>query len=128
MLPSRGATTDCIVAVAVHSCSSKVVKGCLLSLQHHLRFIPVVIVSRYYSASAGSPELLSAHSESSHGVHSTSLVQPNSEATATRQQLLMALSLLKHLAHNSPAACEAIVAAGVMDTVRRYPATGLPMC
>ncbi len=119
MLPSRGATTDCIVAVAVHSCSSKTVQSCLLSSQHHPRFFPVAVVSWFYSDSAGSPELLSADSESSLGVHSTSVVQLNSAATATRQQLLMALSLLKHLAHDSPAACEAIVAAGVMDTVRR---------
>ncbi len=117
MLPSRGATTDCIVAVAVHSCSSKTVQSCLLLSQHHPRFFPVV--SWFYSDSAGSPELLSADSESNLGVHSTSVVQPNSEATATRQQLLMALSLLRHLAHDSPAACEAIVAAGVMDTARR---------
>ncbi|DBA67372.1 TPA: hypothetical protein ACH3X2_001663 [Trebouxia sp. C0005] len=75
--------------------------------------------SKDFQPGTGSLELLSADSESSLGIHSTSVVQPNSEATATRQQLLMALSLLKHLAHNSPAACEAIVAAGVMDTVRR---------
>ncbi|DBB03962.1 TPA: hypothetical protein ACH3X1_013032 [Trebouxia sp. C0004] len=75
--------------------------------------------SKVFQPSTGPPELLSLDSESSLEVHSTSLVQPNSEATATRQQLLIALSLLKHLAHNSPAACEAIVAAGVMDTVRR---------
>ena len=61
-----------------------------------------------------------AESECSVGLHSGSYVEPCSEAACTRQQLLMAISLLKHLAHNSPAAGEALVGAGVMDTARRW--------
>ncbi len=65
-------------------------------------------------------ELVQVGSESSLGLHSTSLVEPNNEAVSTRQQLLMALSLLKHLAHSGPSACEAMVSAGVMNSVTRY--------
>lgn len=60
-----------------------------------------------------------AEAECSVGLHSGSYVEPCSEAVCTRQQLLMAISLLKHLAHNSPVAGEALVCAGVMDTIRR---------
>lgn len=61
-----------------------------------------------------------AESECSVGQHNDFYVEPCSEAACTRQQLLMAISLLKHLAHNSPAAGEALTCAGVMDTIRRY--------
>ena len=64
-------------------------------------------------------EATNAESECSVGLHSGSYVEPCSQAACTRQQLLMAISLLKHLAHNSPAAGEALVGAGVMDTIRR---------
>ena len=64
-------------------------------------------------------ELAASDSESSIGMHSTSVVEPTAEANSTRQQLLTALSLLKHLAHNSPAACSALIDAGVLHTVRR---------
>ena len=66
-----------------------------------------------------STELAQTNSESSQGLLSTSLVEPQGEAASTRQQLLIALSLLKHMAHHSPSACEAMVAAGAMDPVRR---------
>ena len=62
---------------------------------------------------------MQSDSESSLGLHSTSMVEPHAEAAGTRQQLLIAVSLLKHLAHNGPQACAALVQAGVMDTVRR---------
>ena len=65
-------------------------------------------------------ELAQSDSESSVGMHSTSVVEPSAEAASTRQQLLTALSLLKHLAHNSPDACRALVDADIMHTARRY--------
>ena len=65
-------------------------------------------------------QLTEVESVSSIGLRSNSLVEPDAEAASTRQQLLIALSLIKHLAHNSPTACEALAHAGVMDTVRRY--------
>ncbi|KAL0055596.1 hypothetical protein WJX82_002269 [Trebouxia sp. C0006] len=107
-------------AIADRACAAAPLR-CLLAFSQDAKAqaISIEAPSKALQPGNGSPELLSAASESSLGVHSTSVVQPNSEADATRQQLLMALSLLKHLAHNSPAACEAIVAAGVMDTVRR---------
>ena len=65
-------------------------------------------------------QIIGAESECSIGLHNNSFIEPCSEAACTRQQLLMAISLLKHLAHNSPAAGEALTCAGVMDTIRRY--------
>ena len=62
---------------------------------------------------------MQSDSQSSLGLHSTSMVEPQAEAAGTRQQLLIAISLLKHLAHNGTQACTALVQAGVMDTVRR---------
>ena len=65
-------------------------------------------------------KLMKVESESSVGLHSDSLVEPSSEAACTRRQLLLALSLLKHLAHNSPTACEALIHAGLIESARRY--------
>lgn len=64
-------------------------------------------------------EVAQSDSETSIGMHSTSVVEPTAEATSMRQQLLTALSLLKHLAHNSPAACGALTDAGILHTARR---------
>lgn len=64
-------------------------------------------------------QLMGTESECSVGLHTGSFIEPGGEAACTRQQLLMAISLLKHLAYNSPAAGEALTRAGVMDTVRR---------
>lgn len=50
----------------------------------------------------------------------SSFIEPCTEAACTRQQLLLAISLLKHLAYNRPDAGEALTDAGVMDTIRRY--------
>lgn len=69
---------------------------------------------------AEAKQLIKVRSESSVGLHSDSLVEPNSGAACTRQQLLLALSLLKHLAHNSPTACDALIHAGLIDSARRY--------
>ena len=68
-------------------------------------------------------QVTGTESECSVGLHNDSFVEPCNEATGTRQQLLMAISLMKHLAHNSPAAGEALTCAGVMDTIRRYACT-----
>ena len=65
-------------------------------------------------------QIIGAESECSIGLHNDSFLEPCSEAACIRQQLLMAISLLKHLAHNSPAAGVALTCAGVMDTIRRY--------
>ena len=71
-------------------------------------------------AMAEGKQIIGAESECSVGLYSDSFIEPCNEVAYTRQQLLTAISLLKHLAHNSPAAGEALTYVGVMDTIRRY--------
>ena len=79
-------------------------------------------------AMAEGKQIIGVESECSVGQHIDSIIEPCNEVACTRQQLLMAISLLKHLAHNSPAAGEALTCAGVIDTTRRYACTSKLGC
>ena len=65
-------------------------------------------------------KLAEVESQSSAGLHSRSLVDASKETGSNRHQLLTALSLLKHLAHNSPASCLALLEAGMLDIASRF--------